>query len=87
LRIVVEFLLLLIFFGLLVVRFDVEPFVRGSRAIRVPQDYPTIHAAIDAASSGDTIIVSEGIYAEGQIDVGKSLTLQANGTVVVDGLH
>jgi parallel beta-helix repeat protein len=87
LRIVVGFVLLFLLFGLLVVRFDSEPFVRASGVIRVPQDYPTIHAAIDAASSGDTIIVSEGIYAEGQIDVSKSLTLQANGTVVVDGLQ
>jgi len=59
-----------------------------SRAIiRVPQDYPTIKEAIGAASLEDIIIVSEGTYKEGQIMVNKSLTLIANGTVVVDGLH
>lgn len=30
--------------------------------ITVPGDYPTIQAAIDAASDGDTIIVGDGIY-------------------------
>jgi len=49
-------------------------------------DFPTIQEAIEAAGSGDTIMVMEGVYAEGQIDIGKSLTLSANGTVVVDGL-
>jgi len=55
--------------------------------IVVPDDYPTIQEAIDAASSGDTILVSEGTYAEGPIYVGKSLTILANGSVIVDGLH
>jgi len=52
-----------------------------------PADFPTIQDAIEAAGSGDTIMVMEGVYAEGQIDIGKSLTLSANGTVVVDGLR
>jgi len=32
--------------------------------IYVPDDYPTIQAAVDAANPGDTIIVSPGIYTE-----------------------
>jgi len=52
-----------------------------------PADFPTIQEAIEAAGSGDTIMVMEGVYAEGQIDIVKSLTLSANGTVVVDGLR
>ena len=32
--------------------------------IYVPTDYPTIQAAIEAASSGDTIIVGDGVYSE-----------------------
>jgi len=59
-----------------------------SSVIRVPQDYPTIKQALNAADPGDTIIVSEGTYAEGEIWVMKpNLTLIANGTVVVDGLQ
>jgi len=54
--------------------------------IVVPDDYPTIQDAINAANPGDTIIISEGIYAEGQINVHKSLTILTNGTVIVDGL-
>jgi pectin methylesterase-like acyl-CoA thioesterase len=35
-----------------------------SKVIRVPDDYPTIQAAIDAASSGYNINVSSGTYFE-----------------------
>lgn len=59
-----------------------------SSVLRVPQDYPTIKQALNATDPGDTIIVSEGTYAEGEIWITKpNLTLIANGTVVVDGLQ
>jgi len=47
----------------------------------VPNDYPTVQAAVDAASPGDTIIVRDGTYTE-NIDVNKDhLTIQSeNGT-------
>ena len=57
------------------------------KTIRVPTDYPTIQEAIDHADPGDTIIVSEGMYEEGQINVTTSLSLLANGSVIVDGLR
>lgn len=41
----------------------------------VPGDYPTIQAAINAASDGDTIIVAAGLYKENVV-VNKSLTLK-----------
>jgi len=47
----------------------------------------TIQGAINAAGPGDTVIVPEGAYAEGQINVAKPLTLIANGSVIVDGLE
>ena len=45
----------------------------------VPDDYPTIQAAVNVASAGDTIIVRDGIYNE-NVKVNKRLTIQsANG--------
>jgi len=56
-------------------------------AIYVPDDYTTIQSAVDAASPGDTIIVSDGTYT-GNINVDKSLTIRSeNGpdsTIVLD---
>jgi parallel beta-helix repeat protein len=45
--------------------------------IYVPDDYSTIQAAIDAASSGDTIIVGDGIYNEKNIVVNKPLSIHS----------
>jgi len=45
-----------------------------SKTIVVPDDYPTIQAAIDNASQGDTILVKSGIYYETLV-INKSLLL------------
>ncbi len=83
LRLITAFCL---YFVLTMALSDVRVVVAEPGIIRVPADYPTIKQALDAATSGDTIIVSEGTYAEGEIWVTKSdLTLMAEGTVVVDG--
>ncbi|MDI6811677.1 MAG: hypothetical protein QMD80_08465 [archaeon] len=41
--------------------------------IYVPDNYPTIQSAVDAASAGDTIIVRDGTYIE-NVNVNKRLT-------------
>jgi parallel beta-helix repeat protein len=42
--------------------------------IYVPQDYPSIQEAIDAAETGDTIVIAPGVYHE-QLIIDKNLTL------------
>jgi pectin methylesterase-like acyl-CoA thioesterase len=57
----------------------------STTVIYVPDDYPTIQAAVDAASSGNTIIVREGTYNE-DIDVNRCITLQGENrnTTIID---
>jgi Right handed beta helix region len=50
--------------------------------LRVPQDYPTIQAAIDAAEPGADVVVASGTYFENLV-VGKTITLvSASGAAV-----
>src|SRR6266567_2788452 len=61
----------------------------GSSTIYVPQQYPTIQRAVDAANPGDTIIVSpspSGTY-PGNITISKSLTLAgtSSSSVIING--
>jgi nitrous oxidase accessory protein NosD len=48
------------------------------REWRVPEDFPTIQAAIDAAQEGDTILIAPGVYRE-HLVISKSLILQGAG--------
>lgn len=55
-------------------RFPASP---ASETIYVPDDYPAIQEAVDAASSGDTIIVRDGTYIE-NVNVNQDhLTIQS----------
>jgi parallel beta-helix repeat protein len=47
----------------------------GAATLNVPADYATIQAAINAASTGDTILVQSGTYYE-NVNVNKQLTLR-----------
>ena len=46
-----------------------------SAVIRVPQDFPGIQAAINAAQSGDIVLISRGTYSGGLVIAGKTITL------------
>jgi len=62
--------------------------------IRVPQDYPTIQQAINAAVDGDTILVAAGTYYENFVlnktvslvgEQRETTVIDGNGTGIVDG--
>ncbi|MGH7495610.1 MAG: hypothetical protein ACREOO_24890 [bacterium] len=46
-----------------------------SKTIRVPQDYPTIQSAIQSAVTGDTVLVSPGLYHENVDFMGKDIAV------------
>lgn len=48
-------------------------------------EFPTLTSAIRAASDGDTIVVTSGMYREGNIPVAKRLTIIGQGQPVFDG--
>lgn len=50
----------------------------AQQTLTVPDDYPTIQAAIDAASLGDTVYVKAGYYKE-NLSIGKPVHLKGEG--------
>ena len=56
----------------------VAPVALGGGMIRrVPQDYPTVQAAINASADGDTVLVSAGTYAERTDFLRKDITVES----------
>jgi parallel beta-helix repeat protein len=69
------FLALLFLFSVAAVLFSQAATVKAdANIIRVPNDFPTIQDAINAAQNGSTILVESGIYHE-HLTLNKSLTL------------
>jgi hypothetical protein len=66
------FLFTLTFLSLLAV---VRPPLAWGRDLRVPQDYPLIQKAVDAAREGDRIMVAGGTYME-QVRLKEGITLE-----------
>jgi putative cofactor-binding repeat protein len=54
------------------------PALAFSATIYVPDDYPTIQAAIDASSDGDLILVDPGTYSENIRYYGKAITIKSD---------
>src|SRR5215468_6415481 len=62
--------------------------VFGGTIIHVPADQPTIQAGINAANSGDTVLVAPGTYIENINFMGKAITVKSsNGAkmTIIDG--
>jgi len=57
-------MLFLLLVSTLNLAFNIQPVKAESGTIIVPDDYPTIQEAINAANPGDTIIVKSGTYTE-----------------------
>lgn len=60
----------------------------AAAVIHVPADQPTIQAAINAASSGDTVLVAPGTYNENINFLGKAITIKSSGGAkgtIIDG--
>ncbi|MCO5259111.1 MAG: nitrous oxide reductase family maturation protein NosD [Crocinitomicaceae bacterium] len=51
------------------------------------KQFKTIKSAIKESQDGDTIIVTKGVYKEGNIQLKKSLILIGKGNPIVDGQH
>ena len=59
----------------------------GPSTIKVPADYPTIQAAVDAAKPGDLVLVAPGVYKEAVKVTTDDLTIRGldRNKVILDG--
>jgi hypothetical protein len=85
-KIIAGMMLMLLLFMALPLRFGIQPVEAEPKTIIVPDDYPTIQAAINAANASDTIFVRNGTYCE-HVVVNKTVCLKGENRdgVIIDG--
>ena len=59
-----------------------DAFSPQATVLKVPRDYATIQAAVNAASTGDTIKVAAGVYNENVVISTSALRLKGEGAVI-----
>lgn len=86
-KIVSVVMLALILISTLTIEANIKSAIAEPTTIIVPDDYPTLQAAINAASPGDVVLVKSGIYYE-NIVINKSISLIGEGKelTIIDGL-
>lgn len=85
-KVVSGIMLTLLLISMLKLAFDIQLVKANPETITVPDDYPTIQEAINAAALGDTIYVHNGTYHE-NIVVNKTVSLvgENRSTTIIDG--
>ncbi|MEJ5253807.1 MAG: hypothetical protein WHS89_00505 [Acidimicrobiales bacterium] len=55
--------------------------------LRVPEDFPTIQAAVDAAKPGDLVLIAPGVYREGVVVQTENIVIRGldRNEVIIDG--
>lgn len=74
--------------GCLILLLVAAPFLSAQNVINVPANQPTIQAGINAANSGDTVLVAPGKYVENINFGGKAITVTSSGgpsVTTIDG--
>jgi len=85
-KIVSRITLTLLLTGMLTLAFNIQPVRSEPATIVVPDDYPTIQEAVNAASPGDTVYVRAGTYYE-HVVVNKAVSLigEDKNATIIDG--